>query len=120
MMATQELSQDVGVRPACAAAGVARLKELHQKINHLIEHDELADVHHVAEEMAILARKMKALAANDIADEKRIEAGRLCNDVAGYFNPIDTAGDAGKKDETMAIHKQLAETISKLEGLSKK
>ena len=106
--------------PESFAAGVARLSELHQKINDLIEHDELADVHRVAEEMAILARKMKELASRDIVEDNRTEAGRLCNEIAGYFSPIDEAADAGKKDETVAIHHQMAETIAKLEGLSKK
>ena len=78
----------------------------------------LADVHRVAEEMAILARKMKTLAANDIADDKRTEAGRLCNEIAGYFTPIDEAADAGKKDETITIHKQMAATIGKLKALT--
>ncbi len=106
--------------PDSFAVGVARLSELHQKINHLIEHNELGEVHHVAEEMGMVARKMKPLASRDIAEDKRTDAGRLCNDIAGYFNPIDEAADAGKKDETMAIHKQMAETIAKLEALRKK
>lgn len=104
--------------PESFAAGVARLTELHQKINQLIEHNELADVHRAAEEMAIVARKMKELASKDIAEDSRTEAGRLCNEIAGYFNPIDEAADAGKKDETVTIHHQMAETISKLEALS--
>ncbi len=111
--------QDVKT-PESFAAGVARLKELHQEINHLIEHNELADVHRVAEEMAIVARKMKPLAARDIAQDRLTDAGRLCNEIAGYFSPIDEAADAGKKDETMAIHMQMAETIGKLDALAKK
>ena len=73
-----------------------------------------------AEEMAILARKMKPLTLRDIAEDRRAEAGRLCNDIAAYFTPIDEGGEAGKKAETMGIHKQMAETIGKLEALSKK
>lgn len=110
--------QDVKL-PDSFAAGVVRLSELHKKIDHLIEHNELADVHRVAEEMAIVARKMKELAAKDIAEDKRTEAGRLCNEVAGYYKPIDEAADAGKKDETIAIHKQMATAIGKLEALTK-
>ncbi len=105
--------------PESFAAGVARLKELHDDIGHLIEHDELADVHRVAEEMAIVARKMKELAARDVLEDKRTDAGRLCNEVAGYFNPIDEAADAGKKDETTAVHKQMATAIEELEALTK-
>jgi Ni/Co efflux regulator RcnB len=106
--------------PKSFAAGVARLKELHEEINHLIEHNELANVHHHAEEMAMLARKMKPLASTDIADDKRTDAGRLCNEIAGYFEPIDSAADAGKKDATIAIHQKMANTIAQLESLSKK
>lgn len=106
--------------PESFAAGVARLSELHQNINHLIEHNELADIHRVAEEMAIVARKMKELAAKDIVEDDRTEVGRLCNEIAGYFHPIDEAADSGKKDETMAIHMQMAETIGRLDALAKK
>lgn len=110
--------QDVKL-PTSFADGVARLKELHNQIDHLIEHGELGDVHHAAEEMAIVARKMKELAAQDVAAEQRTDAGRLCNEVAGYFRPIDEAADAGKKQETTALHQQMAETIGKLEALIK-
>lgn len=103
--------------PESFAAGVSRLTELHARIDHLIEHDELADVHAVAEEMAIVARKMKELAAQDVAEDKRADAGRLCNEIAGYFRPIDEAADAGKKDDTIALHEQMATTISKLASL---
>lgn len=104
--------------PDSFGAGVARLDELQKQIGQLIENNELANVHRVAEEMAIVARKMKELAVHDIAEDNRAEAGRLCNQIAGYFSPIDEAADAGKKDETMAIHMQMASTISKLEALS--
>jgi hypothetical protein len=110
--------QDVKL-PDSFAKGVARLTELHKKIDHLIEHNELADVHRVAEEMALVARKMKELAAKDLAEDKRTDAGRLCNEVAGFYKPIDEAADAGKKDETIAIHKQMATAIGKLEALTK-
>jgi len=106
--------------PTSFAAGVAQLNDLQEKIAHLIEHNELADVHRVAEEMAIVARKMKELAARDVSDDNRAEAGRLCNEIAGYFHPIDEAADAGKKDETMAIHMKMVETVGKLDALSKK
>jgi len=106
--------------PESFAAGVARLTELHQHIDHLIQHNELADVHRAAEEMAIVARKMKELAAHDIPEDARTEAGRLCNEIAGYFSPIDEAADAGKKEETTAIHHQMADTITKLEALNKR
>jgi hypothetical protein len=116
----QALTEESVKMPESFAAGVARLKELHEGINHLIEQNKLADVHHSAEEMAIVARKMKPLAARDVLEDKRAEAGRLCNDIAGYFSPIDEAADAGKKDAMIAIHKQMADTIGKLDAFSKK
>lgn len=117
--AAKALTEEDVKTPDSFAAGVTRLKELHQKINDLIEQNKLADVHRTAEEMAIVARKMKPLAARDIAEDKRTDAGRLCNDIAGYFSPIDEAADAGKKDETMKIHMQMADTIDKLVSLTK-
>lgn len=110
--------QDVKL-PESFADGVARLAKLHEKIDHLIEHDELEDVHGAAEEMAIVARKMKELAATDVADDRRADAGRLCNEIAGYFRPIDEAADAGKKDDTIAIYRQMTTAIGKLDALTK-
>jgi len=117
--AGEALTEDDVKMPESFAAGVARLTELHQKINHLIEHNELADVHRVAEEMAILARKMKTLAARDIGEANRTDAGRLCNEIAAYFTPIDEAADAGKKEETIGVHNQMATTIARLDDLAK-
>ena len=105
--------------PDSFKAGVARLEELHKKIDHQIEHGELAKVHRVAEEMALVAKKMKELAQKDVPEDKQVEAGRLCNEVAGYFKPIDEAADAGKKGETEAIHKKLGAAIGKLKVLAK-
>jgi hypothetical protein len=99
--------------------GVARLEELHKKIDHQIEHGELPKVHRVAEEMALVARKMKELAQKDVAEDKRVEAGRLCNEIAGYFKPIDEAADAGRKAETEAIHKKMGKAIENLKALAK-
>lgn len=103
--------------PASFKAGVARLEELHETIEHQIEHGELAKVHRTAEEMALVAKKMKELARHDLPEDRQTEAGRLCNEVAGYFGPIDEAADAGKKPETQAIHKKMAEAIAKLKAL---
>jgi hypothetical protein len=105
--------------PESFKAGVARLEELHKQIAHLIEHGELAKVHRVAEEMALVARKMKELAPGGVAEDKLTEAGRLCNEVAGYFPPIDAAGDAGNKAETETIHKKMGATIGKLKALAR-
>ena len=103
--------------PVNFKAGVVRLKELNGKIEHLIEHNELGDVHRVAEEMAIVARKMKELARNDLPEDKQTDAGRLCNEIAGYYKPIDAAADAGKKDETGAVYQQMNMAIERLEAL---
>ncbi len=99
--------------------GVGRLEELHKTIHHHVEHGELAKVHRTAEEMKLVANKMKELAQTDVAEDKRAEAGRLCNEVAGYYKPIDEAADAGKKAETEAIHKKMGAAIDKLKALAK-
>lgn len=105
--------------PDTFKAGVARLEELHKAIEHQIEHGELAKVHRTAEEMALVANGTKKLAAKDVAEDKQTEAGRLCNELAGYYKPIDEVADAGKKPETEAIHKKMGEAIAKLKGLAK-
>ncbi len=105
--------------PANFKEGVGRLEELNNKIDHHIEHGELDKVHRVAEEMALVAKKMKELAQKDVAEDKRADAGRLCNEVAGYYKPIDEAADAGKKKETEDLHKKMVEAVGKLKDLAK-
>lgn len=105
--------------PISFKAGVARQDELHKKIAQQIKDDELDKVHRTAEEMALVAKKMKELARKDLDEGKQAEAGRLCNDIIGYFKPIDEAADAGKKAETVAIHKKMGVTIAKLKALIK-
>lgn len=105
--------------PDSFAAGVARLDELHKKIHHQIEHNELKHVHRTAEEMALVAQKTKELAQKTVAEDKLSDAGRLLNEVAGYYKPIDEAADAGKKSETEAIYKKMGEAIAKLKEVAK-
>lgn len=116
----ESLTENDVTLPTSFAAGTTRLAELQKKIQELIDKNDLGSVHHAAEEMAIVARKMKQLAAQDVSEDMRTEAGRLCNEVAGYFQPIDEAADAGNKAETVAIHKQMAATIGKLEAMTGK
>ena len=71
------------------------------------------------EEMALVAKKMKGLASKELPEDKQTDAGRLCNEVAGYYKPIDEAADAGKKPETEAIEKKMADAIGKLKALQK-
>ena len=104
--------------PTTFAGGVARLGELNAKIEHHIKANTLDDVHRVAEEMALVAKKMKELARKELKSEQQTEAGRLCNEVAGYYAPIDEAADAGKKEETEAIYKKLTDAIAQLHGLA--
>ena len=106
--------------PDSFKAGVTRLEELHKKIHHEIEEEGgLKHVHRIAEEMALVANGTKKLAAKDLPEDKQTEAGRLCNEVAGYYKPIDEVADAGKKAETEAIHKKMGTAIEKLKGLLK-
>lgn len=115
----KKLSEKDVKLPASFKAGVTRLEELHKKIDHQIEHGELDSVHRTAEEMSLVAGKMKELARKEVAEDQQTEAGRLCNEIIGYFKPIDDAADAGKKAETEAIHQKMAGTIAKLKALAK-
>ncbi len=114
------LSENDVKMPETFKAGVARLDELHKKIDHQIEHDELDKVHRTAEEAALVARGMKKLAAKELTDDaKQADAIKLCEEVARFYKPLDEAADAKKKAETVALHKQMGETISKLKALTK-
>lgn len=105
--------------PDSFKAGVARLEELHKKIHHLIEDNQLSKVHRVAEEMALVANGTKRLAAKDLPEDKQTEAGRFCNEVASSYKTIDEAADAGKKAETEAIHKKMGTAVESLKKLTK-
>ncbi|GEM_PF-6943907 len=105
--------------PDSFKAGVARLDELHKKIHHLIEDNQLGKVHRVAEEMALVANGTKRLAAKDLPEDKQTEAGRFCNEVASSYRTIDEAADAGKKAETEAIHKKMGAAVENLKKLTK-
>ena len=104
--------------PASFQAGVTRLEELHKKIGEKIAEGQLKHVHRLSEEMSLVAKKMKELAQKDLPADKRVEAGRLCNEVAGIYQPIDAAADAGKKAETVALHKKMGDAVAKLKGLA--
>jgi hypothetical protein len=99
--------------------GVAQLEELHKKLHHQIEDNDLKHVPDTAKDIQKVANKTKELAQKDVAEDKLADAGRLCNEVAGYYEPMDKAADDGKKAETEAIHKKMGEAIAKLKGLSK-
>lgn len=107
--------------PGSFKEGVARLEELDKKIRDEIGEGEegLKHVHRIAEEMGLVAKKMKEMAGKELPEDKQTEAGRLCNEVAGYYKPIDEAADAGKKPETEAIEKKMADTVGKLKALQK-
>lgn len=105
--------------PDSFKAGTVRLEELHEHIHHQISDGKLKDVHRTAEEMMLVAKKMKELAAKDVPENKQTDAGRLCNDIATQYKAIDAAADNEKKAETEAVHKQMAETIAKLKALAK-
>lgn len=105
--------------PTDVAGGVTRLEELHGQIARQIEEKELDHVHRTAEEMALVAKGVKRLAADEIADDKLTEVGRLCNEIAGCFPPIDEAADAGKAAETSEIHAKMGQAIERLKELTR-
>lgn len=103
--------------PTSVDAGVDRLDELHGQIAQQIESKELSHVHHTAEEMALVAKALKKLAPNVVEDDKLTEFGRLCNDIADCYQPIDEAADAGKAAETTEIHAKMGKDIQRLKEL---
>lgn len=105
--------------PTTFKGGVTRLEELHKVIATQIEKNMLAKVHRTAEEMALVANGTKRLAQKAVAEDKLADAGKLCNEIAGYYKPIDEAADAGKKAETEALHKKMGAAIGKLKELVK-
>lgn len=105
--------------PASIAASVERLEVLHGEIAKQIDGKELDHVHRTAEEMALVAKGVKKLAANRIPEDRLTELGRLCNEIAGYYEPIDEAADAGKLAETTEIHEKMGKAIERLKELTR-
>ena len=104
--------------PSSFAAGVSRLRELHAAVGRRIEAGELEGIHRVAEEMALVARKTKELARQDVPEERQAEAGRLCNEIAGSFQPLDDAAHAGDQAEVAAIHRRVGDAVGRLGTLA--
>ncbi|HQU42290.1 MAG: hypothetical protein B7Z73_01230, partial [Planctomycetia bacterium 21-64-5] len=61
--------QDIDM-PASVDGGVQRLEELHGQIARQIDEKELDHVHRAAEEMALVAKGLKRLAADQVAEDK--------------------------------------------------
>lgn len=105
--------------PANVSLGALRLETLYDEIANQLEQKHLERVHRIAEEMAIVAKSIKILAANEVADDKLTEVGRLCNEIAGYYEPLDEAADAGRTAETAEIHEKMGKAIERLSQLTR-
>ena len=105
--------------PSSFTKGIDRLEALHHEIEQEIEANQLSKVHRTAEELALVAKRMKQLARNEIDEQKQADVGRLCNQLAALFPTIDEVADAGEKAETKQFSAEIEGIIGKLRDLAR-
>jgi hypothetical protein len=104
--------------PDSFKAGVARQEELYQELGKFVEKDDMDKAHRQAEEMALVAQRMKKLAQDSVAEDKLASAGRLCNELSDAFRKLDDAIHAKKKQEVKDQYQKMGKTIAQLKELA--
>lgn len=94
---------------------VHKCEELSKKIGTLINEGKLKDVHAAAADIKKIAEKLPELAQKDLKPEMLKDVNVKAKELAGMFNEIDEAADAGKKDETIKLHEKMKALIADLE-----
>ena len=89
-------------------------EELSDKIGGLISSGKLSNVHAVAADITKIAEKLPALAKKDLKPAMLKQVNIKAKELAGMFDEIDEAADAGKKKETIALHKKMKGLIAHL------
>ena len=93
---------------------IHKCEELSGKIGSLIASGKLSDVHAVAANVTKIAEKLPALAQKDLKPEMLKEVNVKAKELAGMFDAIDEAADAGKKEETIKLHEKMKALIAHL------
>ena len=93
---------------------VHKCEELSGKIGGLISSGKLSDVHAVAADITKIAEKLPELAQKDLKPEMLKEVNIKAKELAGMFDAIDEAADAGKKEETVKLHEKMKALIADL------
>ena len=93
---------------------VEKCEELSGKIGSLISSGKLSEVHAVAADITKIAEQLPALAKKDLKPSMLKEVNIKAKELAGMFDEIDEAADAGKKKETIALHKKMKGLIAHL------
>ncbi len=111
-------SKKTAVGPAAAPEhykdAVAKCETLSGEIGNLISTGKLSDVHTAAEEIKKLAEKMPEMAQKELEATVLKDVNTKAKELAGMFNEIDQAADAGKKDETQKLHTKMQALIAEL------
>jgi len=93
---------------------VHKCEELSGKIGGLISSGNLKDVHAAAADIKKIAEKLPELAQTDLKPEMLKDVNIKAKELAGMFNEIDEAADAGKKEETARLHERMKTLIADL------
>ncbi len=101
--------------PEHYSAAVEECARLSRQIDEHIAEGHLDDVHPIAADIQKIAEKLPALAQDDLPADLLREVNIKAKELAGMFAEIDEAADAGKKEETVAIHNRMKALIADLQ-----
>jgi len=102
------------VVPGTYGEAVTKIEERSQRIEALIREDKLSEVHAVAADIKKIAEELPRLAKAGLPAEALREVNVKATELAGMFGEIDAAADAGKKEETVAVHDRMKALIAVL------
>jgi hypothetical protein len=101
------------------ADAIHELGELREEIGHLIKDDKLSDVHPPAQHIALIAKRLFELARKGgVSEEHWRDINTQSRELAGFFDEVDKAADAGKKPETEAAVTKMFKLIDSLSALA--
>ena len=102
---------------------VAAIEGKRDSITKLIEAGKLADLHKEGEVIKKIAESLAKLASKDdsgIAKSDIKEINLTAKALAATYNPLDEAGDNGKKDEAKKVFDEMVKLIDTLKKFAKK
>lgn len=103
------------------AEGIHELDELREEIEHLIKDDKLSDVHPPAQHISLIAKRLFELARKSgVPEESWRDINTQSRELAGLFDEVDEAADAGKKPETEAAVGKMFKLIDSLTAFAPK
>lgn len=109
--------------PDTYSDAIAMIEQKRDSIAKLIEAGKLADLHKEGEVIKTIAESLVKLAAQDdsgVAKADLKEINLTAKALAAQYEPLDEAGDNGKKDEAKKVFDEMVKLIETLKKYVKK